>query len=78
MDGPEHYQRADVSFEKAKKAGAAVDGASAVLHLQAAQFHATMALAAAVAQLVQLNGQARVGLVSYWNKAFNGELKLEE
>lgn len=78
MDGPEHYQRADASFEKARKAGAASDGASAVLHLQAAQFHATMALAAAAGQLVQLNGQGWANIIARWDKAFGGELELNE
>ena len=77
MDGPRHYQRGDESFQKARMSAAAADGASAVLFLQSAQFHATMALAAAVAQLVQLNTR-NPGLIERWNEAFNGELKLED
>lgn len=48
MDGPSHYMEAENSFEKARQAAAATDGASAVLYMQAAQWHATMALVAAV------------------------------
>lgn len=53
MDGPTHYAEAEKSFAKAQEAGREKDGASAVLHMQAAQYHATMALAAATAATVE-------------------------
>ncbi len=49
MDGPSHYMEAEKSFRKAQDAAAKTDGASAVLYMRAAQWHATMALVAAVA-----------------------------
>jgi hypothetical protein len=49
MDGPAHYVEAEKSFHKAKEAARLTDGASAVLYMQAAQWHAIMALTAATA-----------------------------
>lgn len=44
MDGPQHYTEAEALFAKAQKAARELDGASAVLYMQGAQWHATMAL----------------------------------
>lgn len=52
MDGPTHYIEAENSFRKAQNAAAQTDGASAVLYMQAAQWHATMALVSVVADLI--------------------------
>lgn len=52
MDGPTHYAEGEKSFKKAQEAAYNVDGASAVLYMQAAQWHATMAVAAALAELI--------------------------
>lgn len=49
MDGPSHYVEGEKSFAKAKWAAKEMDGASAVLYMQAAQYHAIMAAAAAIA-----------------------------
>lgn len=53
MDGPSHYTEAENMYIKARQAGAAADGVSASLFIQAALFHATMAHTATQAQLVQ-------------------------
>lgn len=52
MDGPDHVVAAEASFAKAQAAGLGMDGATAVLQMQAAQFHATMALVHVVAALI--------------------------
>lgn len=74
MDGPSHYIEAENMYIKARQAGAAADGVSASLFIQAALFHATMAQAAAEAQLMQItqihNDGHAAGYTANWNEAF--------
>lgn len=48
MNGPEHYAEAEALFARAQRAARQMDAASAVLYMQGAQWHATMALVGAV------------------------------
>lgn len=52
MDGPDHVIAGERSFSRAQTAGRQKDGATAVLQMQAAQYHATMALVYAVSALI--------------------------
>ncbi len=65
MNGPDHYRTAEEMKQKAKQAGQDKDGASVVVYMTSAQFHATMSLAAAVAATIPgVHGQPQE-----WNKA---------
>lgn len=71
MDGPSHYIEGEKSFRKAQEAAALADGASAVLFMQAAQFHATMALAGAMGETATLGESTWSRANQDWYKAFN-------
>lgn len=55
MNGPQHYREAEKKHQLARHAGRMKDGAAAVLYMSAAQFHATMAQAAAIAAFIPAN-----------------------
>lgn len=69
MDGPSHYIEAENMYIKARQAGAAADGVSASLFIQAALFHATMAQAATQAQAIQIYLVG--GAYNRWENALN-------
>jgi hypothetical protein len=66
MDGPTHYEEAEKSFHKAKEAARLVDGASAVLYMQAAQWHASMAQAAATAESIEVPYRRAAWLAAFY------------
>lgn len=68
MTGPEHYLAAEASHTKAQGAARQCDGASAVLYMQAAQYHATMALAAGTV-FGSLGGSASYEEEENWRNA---------
>jgi hypothetical protein len=70
VDGPSHYIEAEKSFKKAQMAASVMDGASAVLFMQAAQFHATMALAGATGETATLGESTWSRANQDWYKAF--------
>lgn len=72
MDGPTHYTEAESMYVKARMSAAAADGVSASLFIQAAQFHATMAVAAATAELAQAeSSHTEQPIPSGWATAFS-------
>jgi hypothetical protein len=74
VNGPTHYTEAEKSFTKAQQAASKADAASAVLHMQAAQFHASMALVAATA-LTVLDGASADAEEDSWRAAiFNNPI----
>lgn len=70
MNGPEHYAEAEALFARAQRAAREMDAASAVLYMQGAQWHATMALIG-----VKVDREPGSQWRAPWLRAFNQQLQ---